>query len=54
MDARVLATRGLSRAIDGDRAGAVADLRAALALERDPLRRARIEALLNALLPPPR
>lgn len=51
MDARVLATRGLSRAIDGDRAGAVADLRAALALERDPARRARVEALLNALLP---
>lgn len=50
MDARVLATRGLSRAIDGDRAGAVADLRAALALERDPARRARIEALLNAVL----
>jgi hypothetical protein len=54
MDARVLATRGLSRAIDGDRAGAVADLRAALALEREPARRARIEALLNALLPSPR
>lgn len=52
LDARALAARGLSRELDGDRAGAIEDLRAALAIETDPARRASIEHLLRALLPP--
>jgi len=49
IDARTLATRGVTREIDGDRAGARADLQAAAALETDPLRRAAIERLLRFL-----
>jgi tetratricopeptide (TPR) repeat protein len=49
LDARALATRGLSRELDGDRAGAIQDLRSALAIETNPTRRAAIERLLGVL-----
>ena len=49
LDARALALRGVSREIDGDRMGALADLRAAHAKETDPTRRAHIAELLRSL-----
>jgi tetratricopeptide (TPR) repeat protein len=49
IDARTLATRAISRELDGDHAGAVQDLRAALSLEQDPARRASLESLLRLL-----
>lgn len=49
LDARALATRALSREVDGDHAGAVQDLNAALAVETDPARRASLENLLRRL-----
>jgi hypothetical protein len=49
IDSRALATRAISRQLDGDRAGALQDLRAALDLERDPARRASLEQLLRML-----
>ena len=49
VDARALATRALSREVDGDHAGAVQDLNAALAVETDPARRASLENLLRRL-----
>ena len=49
LDARALATRGLGRELDGDRAGAIHDLRSALVLETSPSRRAAIERLLRVL-----
>jgi hypothetical protein len=49
VDARALATRGLSRELDGDRAGALRDLRASLAMEPDPARRASLERILQLL-----
>lgn len=49
IDARALATRAMSRELDGDRAGAIADLRAALELEPDPGRRAAITGLMQYL-----
>ena len=49
LDARALATRAIGRHLDGDRAGAVEDLRAALAIETDPARRTTIVRLLTAL-----
>jgi tetratricopeptide (TPR) repeat protein len=52
MDARALATRAISRELDGDREGALRDLRAALALERDPARRQSIETFLRILETP--
>jgi len=48
-DARALATRAMSRELDGDRAGALADLRSALTLESDPSRRGHIQALIQLL-----
>jgi tetratricopeptide (TPR) repeat protein len=51
IDSRALATRAISRQLDGDRAGAVQDLRAALNVERDPARRASLEQLLRMLEP---
>jgi hypothetical protein len=39
----------MSREVDGDRAGAVADLRAAVMMETDATRRERIDRLLRAL-----
>jgi tetratricopeptide (TPR) repeat protein len=49
IDARALATRAVSRQLDGDRAGAQQDLRAAIAIEKDPTRRASLENLLRML-----
>jgi tetratricopeptide (TPR) repeat protein len=49
IDARALATRAVGRHLDGDRLGALQDLRAALAIEQDPARRAAIENLLQTL-----
>ncbi len=49
LDARALALRGLSRHLDGDRAGAIADLRAALTIETDATRRAQLTQFLTEL-----
>jgi hypothetical protein len=49
IDARALATRAMSRELDGDRPGAIADLHAALELEQDPGRRTAITGLLQYL-----
>ena len=49
IDARALATRAISRELDGDRAGAIADLQASLDLEPDPGRRAAMTSLLRYL-----
>jgi lipoprotein NlpI len=49
IDARTLAVRALSREVDGDHAGALADLRAALAIEQDPARRVSLEQLMRKL-----
>jgi tetratricopeptide (TPR) repeat protein len=49
IDARALASRAISRELDGDRAGAIADLRAALAMETDPVRRSSMTNLLRLL-----
>jgi hypothetical protein len=47
--AQALAARAMNRELDGDRLGALSDLRAALAAETDPARRARLEVILRAL-----
>jgi predicted component of type VI protein secretion system len=52
IDARALATRAIGRELDGDRFGAVQDLRSALTLEPDPARRASLESLLRLLEQP--
>lgn len=49
VDARALATRGIGRHLDGDRAGGLQDLRAARDLEPDPARRASLEDLVRML-----
>jgi tetratricopeptide (TPR) repeat protein len=49
IDARTLASRAIGRELDGDRAGALADLRAAVAMETDPARRASMANLLRLL-----
>jgi tetratricopeptide (TPR) repeat protein len=49
IDARALASRAISRELDGDHAGALLDLRAALAIETDPVRRASMANLLRLL-----
>ncbi len=49
LDVRALVARAMGREIEGDRAGAIADLRAALTGEADPARRARIDRLLRVL-----
>jgi tetratricopeptide (TPR) repeat protein len=49
LDARALALRGLSRELDGDRLGALADLRAAHAKEMDSARRAHLADLIRSL-----
>lgn len=46
---RDLGRRALDRELAGDRAGALADLEAALAIEHDPEHRAGLEALLRLL-----
>jgi tetratricopeptide (TPR) repeat protein len=52
LDARALTIRGLSREVDGDHAGAMQDLNAALALEPDAERREGIARLIRLLDPP--
>jgi tetratricopeptide (TPR) repeat protein len=52
LDARALASRGLDRELTGDHEGAIADLRAALTLERDEARRAGVMSLLQLLTEP--
>lgn len=49
LDACALASRAITREIDGDHVGAMQDLRAALALEPDPARQAAISRLLRQL-----
>lgn len=49
IDARALASRAMSRELDGDRPGALADLRAAVTMETDPARRQSIANLLRLL-----
>lgn len=49
LDARALAARAITRELDGDRAGALADLRAARAMEADAQRRTSLETLIRAL-----
>ena len=46
-DGRALARRALDRELAGDHAGALTDLKSALAVERDPERRAGLEELLR-------
>lgn len=48
-EARALADRALDRELAGDRAGAVADLKAALELESDPEHRVGLENMLRLL-----
>jgi hypothetical protein len=52
LDARALATRAVSREIDGDRTGAIDDLSAAIVKENDPARRANLQNLLRFLQTP--
>ena len=52
IDARALATRAISRELDGDHDGALADLRTALTMEPDPARREHIQGLLRLLESP--
>jgi tetratricopeptide (TPR) repeat protein len=49
LDARALASRAVSREVDGDHAGALQDLKTALTLEPDAARRASIANLLRLL-----
>jgi hypothetical protein len=49
LDARALASRAITRELDGDRAGAIQDLRSAMALEPDASRRASIANLIRLL-----
>jgi tetratricopeptide (TPR) repeat protein len=49
LDVRAYVARAMSREVDGDRLGAIADLRAAVAMETDATRRERIDHLLRAL-----
>jgi tetratricopeptide (TPR) repeat protein len=49
LDARALAARAITRELDGDHAGAMQDLRAALALEPDPTRQVAITRLMRLL-----
>jgi hypothetical protein len=49
LDVKALVARAMGREVEGDRPGAVADLRAALMAETDATRRARIDRLLRIL-----
>ena len=49
LDVRAYVARALSREVEGDRLGAIADLRAAVMMETDATRRERIDGLLRAL-----
>jgi tetratricopeptide (TPR) repeat protein len=52
VDARALAVRAMNRELDGDHAGAIQDMSAALAAEPDPARRDAIANLLRLLSQP--
>lgn len=49
LDAQALASRALSRELQGDHAGAIDDLKAALEKETDPDRRQGLQNLLRLL-----
>jgi tetratricopeptide (TPR) repeat protein len=49
LDSRALTTRAISRELDGDHAGAIQDLNAALAIEPDTARREAIARMLRLL-----
>jgi hypothetical protein len=49
LDSRALTARGLEKELQGDHAGALVDLRAALVMEPDPERRQGIQNLLRLL-----
>ena len=49
LDVRALVARAMAREVEGDRPGAVADLRVAVMMETDGARRARIDNLLRSL-----
>ena len=49
LDARALASRAITRELDGDHAGAMQDLRAAIAIEPDPARQVAITRLMRML-----
>lgn len=49
LDARALASRAITRELDGDHAGALQDLRTAMSLEPDAARRAAIANLIRLL-----
>jgi hypothetical protein len=49
LDSHGLAARGLEKELQGDHEGALADLRAALAIEPDPERQLGIRNLLQLL-----
>ena len=51
LDVRALVARAMTREVEGDRAGAIADLRTAVMMESDGTRRERIDRLLRALEP---
>jgi hypothetical protein len=52
LDAHALANRGLDRELQGDRAGALADLKSALSMETDRAHREGIENLIRLLEAP--
>ena len=49
LDVRAFVARAMAREVEGDRAGALADLRAAVMMETDAARRERIDRLLRNL-----
>jgi tetratricopeptide (TPR) repeat protein len=51
-DAGALVARAMAREVEGDRSGAITDLRAAVIAEPDPARRNRIDRLLRTLEAP--
>lgn len=52
IDARALATRAISRELDGDHDGALADLRSAVTMEPDAARREHLQGLIRLLESP--
>jgi tetratricopeptide (TPR) repeat protein len=48
-DVRALVSRAMAREVEGDRVGAIADLREAVRAEPDPVRKARVDRLLRSL-----
>jgi tetratricopeptide (TPR) repeat protein len=48
-DVQTLVSRAMAREVEGDRLGAIADLREAVMAEPDPVRKARVDRLLRSL-----